>query len=156
MPTGFKACKRCRRWQSRACVQVAIDQEVLVTVCSKDTGPPSGLLSLWGQAVQQAGVGNAIVAALDPECLRIAEQLRMPAFQPNLQASPEHLTFASLFLHFPWCPGSSVRMILAVYLPVQDNTQVRHRLESLHLCRWLVRLDLPRVEVACDNNARAI
>lgn len=71
-------------------MQVAIDQEVLVTVCGKDMGPPSGLLSLWGQAVQQAGIGNAIVAALEPDCLHVAEQLRMPAFQPNLQVSPEY------------------------------------------------------------------
>ncbi|KAK9826526.1 hypothetical protein WJX74_000302 [Apatococcus lobatus] len=65
--------------------KVAIDQEVLVAICTKEMGPPGGMLSLWGQAVQQAGIDNAIVAALDPDCLRVAEHLRMPAFQPSLQ-----------------------------------------------------------------------
>lgn len=126
--------KACRQYQeeegllvgSNLClpdVQVAIDQEVLVTVCSKAMGPPRGLLSLWGQAVQQAGVSNAIVAALDPDCLQIAEHLRMPAFQPNLQARPEHLATYGLFLDLPCCAGSPRRTWLLSEMPAEEKLE---------------------------------
>ena len=67
--------------------QIAINQEVLVAVCGPELGLPGGLVNLWGQAVQQAKVSNTVVAAVDPGCLRSAEQLGMAAYQANLQVA---------------------------------------------------------------------
>ncbi len=60
-------------------------QEVLVTVCGGDTAVASSLLTVWGQAVKQAKISNAIVAALSPECLQGAEKLGLPAFLAAVQ-----------------------------------------------------------------------
>lgn len=70
-------------------LQVAVDDEVLVAVCGGDTALASSLLNGWGQSVQQAKISNAVVAVLEPQCLRAAENLGLPAFQARLQVKLE-------------------------------------------------------------------
>ena len=69
-----------------ACVQVAVDGEVLAAMSNINYATPGGMLDTWMEGVKRAGVKNAMVIALDAMTKANAEKFGIPAFEMHVQA----------------------------------------------------------------------